>query len=127
MNGLSEDLHKLNELIENHSSHACDILICPPATLLEPMHRLSAGSAIALGGQDCHAAVNGAHTGEVSAYMLADAGAEYVLLGHSERRAAYGESDSLIQAKASTANSAGLVAVICVGETLDQRGKRCNS
>ncbi len=121
MNGLSNDLYKLNELIANHSSPACDVVICPPATLLEPMHRLAAGSAIALGGQDCHAAVNGAHTGEVSAYMLADAGAEYVILGHSERRAAYGESDSLIQSKASTANSAGLVTIICVGETLHQR------
>ena len=121
MNGLSTDLSKLDELIANHPEPACEVLICPPATLLEPMRRLTAGSAIALGGQNCHAEVTGAHTGEVSAQMLADAGAEFVILGHSERRAAHGESDSLVQAKATTAYAAGLVSVICVGETLDQR------
>lgn len=121
MNGLSAELYNLDELIRSNPSPACDVLICPPATLLERMSRRIAGSAFALGGQDCHVAVRGAYTGDVSANMLADAGAEYVILGHSERRAAYSETDTLIQSKAVAAHAAGLVAIICVGETLEQR------
>ncbi len=121
MNGLSIDLAKMHELADSHADPACDILVCPPATLLERLSRLLAGSAIALGGQDCHTAAKGAHTGDLSAEMLADAGATYVIVGHSERRAAYGETDGLVRSKATAANAAGLVAIICVGETLEQR------
>ncbi len=121
MNGLSADLAKLRQLIDTHPSPACEVLVCPPATLLDRVRAFTADRAIALGGQDCHFAVNGAHTGDISARMLADAGAEYVILGHSERRAAHGETDKLVKSKSLAVNAAGLVAVICVGETLEQR------
>ena len=123
MNGLSDDLSKFEELADTHTESSCDIVVCPPTTLLERASQLMAEGAIALGGQDCHAAINGAHTGDISAEMLADAGASYVIVGHSERRASHAESDKLIQSKASAANAAGLVAIICVGETLEQRDK----
>ncbi len=121
MNGLSVDLAKFDELVETHANPKCEILVCPPATLLERMTRRAMRSVIALGGQDCHVADKGAFTGDLSADMLADAGAKYVIVGHSERRAAYGESDSLVQSKAIAADAAGLTAIICVGETLEQR------
>ena len=100
---------------------ACDVLICPPATLIRPFAGAWSGQGIAFGGQDCHAAASGAHTGDISAAMIADAGGAYVIVGHSERRAAYGESDAAIAAKAEAALSAGLVAIVCVGETLAER------
>jgi len=88
-------------------------LICLPATLISQAN----GHAVLLGGQDCHAEPNGAHTGDISAQMLADAGAEFVIVGHSERRADHGESDAMVAAKAEAAWKAGLVAIICIGET----------
>ncbi len=100
---------------------ACDILICPPATLISRMSLRMGGGAVAIGGQDCHPAPEGAHTGDISAAMLADAGATHVILGHSERRADHGETDALVADKARAALSAGLVPVICVGETLAER------
>ena len=100
---------------------ACDVLLCPPATLLAPIAGVLAGSAVALGGQNCHAAEKGAHTGEISAAMLKDAGCGYVILGHSERRADQGESDAQVRAKADAARAAGLIAIVCIGETLVQR------
>ncbi len=121
MNGLSSNIDGLNELADAHMDPVCDILICPPTTLLERFSQRVAGSAITLGGQDCHFSANGAHTGDVSADMLADAGATYVIVGHSERRAAYRETDEIVRSKAVAANAAGLTAVICVGETLEQR------
>lgn len=121
MNGLSADLAKLRQLIDTYPNPGCEVLVCPPATLLDRVRALTADKTIALGGQDCHFAVNGAHTGDISARMLADAGAEYIILGHSERRTAYGETDALVKSKSSAAIAAGLVAVICVGETLEQR------
>ena len=94
-----------------------DIVVCPPATLLAALRPVFAGSAIVLGGQDCHAAADGAHTGDVSAPMLADAGCAYVIVGHSERRAGHGERDETVAGKAAAAHAAGLIAVICVGES----------
>lgn len=98
-----------------------DMLVCPPATLLHPVAGVAAGTALAVGGQDCHPKESGAHTGDISAAMLADAGARFVIVGHSERRQNHGEDDALVAAKAAAAHAAGLVAIICVGETLEQR------
>ncbi|WP_119458660.1 triose-phosphate isomerase [Rhodospirillaceae bacterium SYSU D60014] len=95
---------------------ACDLLICPPTTLLIPLGEALAGSPIALGGQDCHWAEKGAHTGDVSAAMLADAGCRFVIVGHSERRADHGETDAAVRDKARAALAAGLTAIICLGE-----------
>ncbi|MCG6904040.1 MAG: triose-phosphate isomerase [Rhodobacter sp.] len=120
MNGLGADLAEIDALAAAHAGAACDILICPPATLLSRMAE-RAGTTVALGGQDCHAKAAGAHTGDISAAMLAEAGARYVIVGHSERRADHGESDADVCAKASAAIAAGLHAVVCVGETLEQR------
>ena len=98
-----------------------EMLLCPPALLLGAVRDAVGTSAISVGGQDCHTAEQGAHTGDISAAMLADAGCSYVIVGHSERRADHGEDDSLVCAKASAAQSAGLVPVVCIGETLEQR------
>ncbi len=100
---------------------ACEFLVCPPFHLLVPVAEEIAGSPVLLGAQDCHSAEKGAHTGDVSAAMLADLGCSHVILGHSERRADHGESNSLVRAKAEAAFGAGLVPVICIGETEDQR------
>ena len=97
-----------------------DILICPPFPFIREMFVASASRNIAIGGQNCHAAISGAHTGEVSAEMLADCGASYVIVGHSERRAS-GETDADVNAKAQAAYRAGIIPIICVGETLEQR------
>ena len=98
-----------------------EMLICPPALLL-PAVRVAVGSAdIAIGGQDCHTAEEGAHTGDISAPMLVDAGCSYAIVGHSERRADHGEDDELVKAKATAAQAAGLVPIVCIGETLGQR------
>ncbi len=99
----------------------CDWLICPPATLLQGLAPLLEGSALALGGQDCHVADSGAHTGDISATMLADSGCRYVIVGHSERRQNHAEGDDLVRAKAEAAQSAGLVPIVCVGETKAER------
>ena len=99
----------------------CELLICPPATLLAVLGEAIAGSNVLLGGQDCHAAAKGAHTGDLSAEMLKDAGCSHVIVGHSERRGDHGESDEAVRAKAAAARRAGLVAVICVGESEAER------
>jgi triosephosphate isomerase (TIM) len=99
----------------------CDLVVCPPATLLARVAELARGSSIAIGGQDCHAKDYGAHTGDVSAEMLADAGCRFVIVGHSERRSDHGETDALVRAKAAAAHRAGLVAIVCVGETEAKR------
>ena len=119
MNGTEPSLKEIQSLATMHPNASIDILICPPATLLSR----AAGIAgpIALGGQDCHANEKGAHTGDVSAAMLLDAGATYVIVGHSERRTDHGENDAAVQAKARAAIGAGLTAIICVGETLEER------
>jgi len=121
MNGLRAQLSEIATLAEAHPKPGCDVLICPPATLLAPMAEAARGTAIALGGQDCHEAESGAHTGDISAAMLADAGAGYVILGHSERRADHAESSETVRAKARAALEAGLKVIICVGETLAER------
>ena len=120
MNGTGAALSELQTLEQSHPAPTVDILICPPATLI---HRAAqtVGGGIAIGGQDCHAERSGAHTGDISAEMLKDAGATHVILGHSERREDHGEQDEDVRAKARAAMDAGLVAIICVGESLEQR------
>jgi len=120
MNGTTAELSQIDALVAAHGDAGCEVLICPPATLVAPMVA-RAGGKIAVGGQDCHAAEKGAHTGDISAGMLRDAGASHVITGHSERRADHGESDADVRAKTEAAIGAGLVAIVCVGETLDER------
>jgi triosephosphate isomerase len=98
-----------------------DIMLCPPATLIDRMRQATAGSALLIGGQDCHAKAEGAHTGDISAEMLKDAGAAAVIVGHSERRTEHGETDEEVRAKAAAARRAGLTAIICIGETEQER------
>lgn len=98
-----------------------DMLICPPFTLLAPVIEAVAGSGIAVGGQDCHMNEKGAHTGDTSAWMLKDLGCSHAIVGHSERRTDHKEADATVKAKAEAALAAGLVAVVCIGETLEQR------
>jgi triosephosphate isomerase (TIM) len=121
MNGTSASLAEVRTLLAAHPDPACEMLLCPPATLIAQMAGLARGTALRVGGQDCHPRASGAHTGDVSAAMLADAGASHVILGHSERRADHGETDALVAAKAQAAWAAGLVAVICLGETEAER------
>jgi triosephosphate isomerase len=99
----------------------CDMLVCPPATLIFAVGFTISGSGIALGGQDCHAAPKGAFTGDISAEMLKDAGCDYVIIGHSERRHLRGETDADARAKVEAAWRAGLTAILCVGETRAER------
>ena len=99
----------------------CDVMICPPATLIRRAKSVMRGSKVKLGGQDCHAAVSGAHTGDISADMLKDAGATAVIVGHSERRTNHKEADATVSAKAQAVQKAGLNAIICIGETLEER------
>ncbi len=120
MNGTAADLTVIDALVDRvgaASDSGCEVVICPPATLLP----LMGTQGIVTGGQDCHAEDAGAHTGDVSATMLADAGAAYVITGHSERRADHGETDAVVAAKTRAAWAAGLAAIVCVGETLAQR------
>jgi triosephosphate isomerase len=123
MNGVAADLDEARALAESLAAQpsAARVALCPPATLVERMARVLAGTAVLIGGQDCHAEISGAFTGDIAAGMLADAGARLVIVGHSERRAAYGESDASVAAKAHAAVAAGLEPIICVGETLEQR------
>lgn len=124
MNGLKASLEELKAMAGGYDAalrSKVDLLICPPATLVSPAAGIAAGTHISIGGQDCHAMSSGAHTGDVAAEMLADGGANYVIVGHSERRADHGESDGIVRAKAEAAHRAGLVAIVCVGETRDQR------
>ncbi len=121
MNGTTADLAQAAEIATKHSGSPVDILICPPATMVATMAETARGSSLAVGGQDCHAAASGAHTGDVAAAMLADAGATYVITGHSERRTDHGETDADVAAKTEAAWEAGLTAIVCIGETLDER------
>ena len=122
MNGLSADLAELDALKQELAAApaVCDVLVCPPASLIARVAEAVKG-AFALGGQDCHAQANGAFTGDVSSEMLKDAGASAVIVGHSERRQYHGELDADVAAKARAAWRAGLIAIICIGETEDQR------
>ncbi len=124
MNGLKADGLALARAIRAGGGELrAELLICPPATLLAPVGEALAGSTVALGGQDCHSDRPGAHTGDIAAAMLADLGCRYVILGHSERRADHGETDELVRAKAVAALAAGLIAVVCLGETEAQRDR----
>ena len=127
MNGLREDSSALAQALAQRIVSAgsdgpgCQLLVCPPATLLTTVGGLIAGSGIALGGQDCHGAAKGAFTGDISPEMLADVGCTYVILGHSERRHGHGEDDAAVHQKILGAWRAGLTAILCVGETRAQR------
>lgn len=123
MNGLAAsqaEFEALETLIAEKSDANCDVLICPPFTLVASMVASAKGS-VAVGAQDCHFNVKGAHTGDVSAEMLKDAGASYVIVGHSERRADHGESSALVLSKTNAVHAAGLTAIVCVGETESER------
>jgi len=127
MNGLREDGTALARGLAQRAISAggggpgCKLLVCPPASLLATVGSVLAGSGIALGGQDCHAAPRGAYTGDISPEMLADAGCTHVILGHSERRHGHGEGDAVVREKIVGAWRAGLVAILCAGETRSQR------
>ena len=124
MNGLRAALSELGLMAQAYDSALkakVDLLICPPATLLHAAATIVAGSGIGIGAQDCHPKASGAHTGDISADMICDAGASAIIVGHSERRADHGESDDMVKAKAEAAIRAGLVAIVCVGETEAQR------
>ncbi|MBF0393076.1 MAG: triose-phosphate isomerase [Alphaproteobacteria bacterium] len=126
MNGLRADGIALAEGVAAKakaagSALACDMLVCPPFTLIADVARAVAGGPVAVGGQDCHAKTSGAHTGDVAAAMLGDVGCRYVIVGHSERRTDHGETDAVVNAKAAAANAAGLIAIICIGETEAER------
>jgi len=121
MNGLAAALTEAAKVRDAIGSAGCDVMVCPPATLVATLATAVEGSNLAVGGQDCHAKASGAHTGDVSAEMLKDAGASAVIVGHSERRADHGESDAAVKAKSDAAHRAGLIAIVCVGETADER------
>lgn len=122
MNGLKAALAEISRIAEGYDAALqakVDLLVCPPATLLVAATALE--GPVAVGAQDCHAKVSGAHTGDISAEMLADAGASAVIVGHSERRADHGESDAVVRAKTEAAWRAGLTGIVCVGETRAER------
>jgi triosephosphate isomerase (TIM) len=125
MNGLAAALGEARRvrerLVEPDFAAGVDAMICPPATLIAALAREAAGSRLLVGAQDCHAAASGAHTGDVAAEMLKDAGASAVIVGHSERRADHGERSRDVKAKALAAHRAGLAAIVCIGETAGER------
>ena len=124
MNGLTAEARALAEALREEAARApvaASLLVCPPATQLAAVAAILAGTPIAVGAQDCHMEPGGAHTGDLSAAMLADAGATHVILGHSERRANHQEIDETVREKVVAARAAGLIPIVCVGETADQR------
>ncbi len=124
MNGLKSSTRLLEEIQAGYApalKAKVELAVCPPATLVGLCATMSVGSRVAIGGQDCHAKESGAFTGDLSAEMLADAGATYVIVGHSERRQYHGEKDADVCAKAAAAHRAGLTAIVCVGETREER------
>jgi triosephosphate isomerase len=122
MHGLRADLAEIKSIAAAAAEQQLDvdILVFPPATLIAEAARISGGR-VAIGGQDCHAEVSGHHTGDISAEMLRDGGASAVITGHSERRRDHGETNALVAAKASAARRAGLLAIVCLGESESQR------
>jgi triosephosphate isomerase (TIM) len=123
MNGLKASAGEFDAMLAGAGALAgkADLLVCPPATLVAAFADRARGSTVAVGAQDCHPKASGAHTGDISAEMLADAGATAIIVGHSERRADHGETDALIRQKAEAAWRAGLSAIVCIGETRQQR------
>ncbi len=121
MNGLAASEAELAKIITGSGACKCDLMLCPPATLIAVFAAAARGSSVTIGAQDCHPEASGAHTGDIAAEMLADAGARAVIVGHSERRAAHNETDALVRAKALAARRAGLMAIVCVGEQRSER------
>src|SRR5438445_1940874 len=124
MNGLKASMAEFEAMLNGASEVAAkaDLLVCPPATLIAAFAEKARGAEmLAVGAQDCHPGASGAHTGDISAEMLADAGAKAIIVGHSERRADHGETDALVRQKAEAAWRAGLTAIVCIGETREQR------
>jgi triosephosphate isomerase len=123
MNGLTASVAELGKIVAGAAGLAgkAELMVCPPATLVARFAEAARGSAVLIGGQDCHTAASGAHTGDIAAEMLADAGARAVIVGHSERRTDHHETDAEVRAKALAAGRAGLLAIVCVGE---QRAER---
>jgi triosephosphate isomerase len=125
MNGLKASAVEARAVIdaagETDAALACDLLICPPATLILAFAQMAKGTPLMIGAQDCHGAASGAHTGDISAEMIADAGANAVIVGHSERRTAHAETDLVVMGKAAAAIRAGLIAIVCVGESEVER------
>ncbi len=124
MNGLRASLNEIEAMgaaYDEALRARAELIVCPPATLIALARDIAARGGLGLGGQDCHAAPGGAHTGDISAEMLRDAGASYVIVGHSERRSDHGETDADVEAKAAAALRAGLTPIICVGETRAER------
>jgi triosephosphate isomerase len=123
MNGLKASAGELRAMIAGAGDFTgkAELLVCPPATLIAAFADLARDSTLKIGGQDCHAEASGAFTGDISAEMLADAGATAVIVGHSERRTLHGETDAQVQAKALAAHRAKLTAIVCIGETREQR------
>jgi triosephosphate isomerase len=124
MNGLKAALPEIAAIRDGVAAGGfgrAEAAVCPPATLVAAAADLAKGTALAIGGQDCHAKVSGAHTGDVSAEMLKDAGATYVIVGHSERRTDHNETSAQVKAKAEAAIAAGLKAIVCVGESEAER------
>jgi triosephosphate isomerase len=121
MNGLAVAEGELTKIVNGASGIKVDLMVCPPATLIADFAAAARGSAVAIGGQDCHAQPSGAYTGDIAAEMLKDAGATAVIVGHSERRTDHHETDTQVHAKALAAHRAGLTAIVCIGE---QRAER---
>jgi triosephosphate isomerase len=124
MNGLKASVSEFEAMLAGAAGVAakCDLLVCPPATLVSAFAEKAKGAkSLAIGAQDCHPKASGAHTGDLSAEMLADAGARAVIVGHSERRADHGETDALVRQKAEAVWRARLTAIVCIGETREQR------
>jgi triosephosphate isomerase len=123
MNGTAASLdeaRKFASLLEGHPP-ACDTMICPPTTLIDRLAAALKNTPVQVGGQDCHWNASGAHTGDISGTMIKDSGGAAVIVGHSERRTGHAETDDMVRKKAEAAVSVGLTAIICIGETLDQR------
>ena len=125
MNGLRADALALAQAVAAGVTQGGwkdrEVLVCPPATLVIAVAEAVRGSGLLVGGEDCHAKANGAHTGDISAEMLKDAGASHVIVGHSERRSDHAETDAIVRAKAEAAWRAGLLPIVCIGETLAER------
>jgi triosephosphate isomerase len=123
MNGLRQSVAELKAIVQGASALGpkVDLMVCPPASLLMDFAATAAGSPVAIGAQDCHPEAFGAFTGDISAEMLADAGARAIIVGHSERRTLHGEGDDLVRRKALAAHRAGVAAIVCIGETRAQR------
>jgi triosephosphate isomerase (TIM) len=123
MNGLRASLSEFEAMLAGAAGVAAkaDLLVCPPATLIAAFADKARGSKLAVGAQDCHPKPSGAHTGDISAEMLVDAGVSAIIVGHSERRADHGETDALVRQKAEAVRRAGLTAIVCIGETQKQR------